>query len=176
MAFVAEGIKGETMGLAGGGRIGIRGAISASGPGRGSQRRSSFVAAVLVASPVCQQPLALLKAYAHPCWSATDILTLDSSHERRWLDILVRFQGWMATQGCQVAITKPLHDRFSYYLGRDAGDAVIKPKFEGLIHTTNRSFLLSFAVEVMGYDHPEYRAAKARVKATITGKRVHFLE
>jgi len=105
-----------------------------------------------------------------------DILPVDSSHERRCLDILVRFQGWMAAEGCQVAITKPLHDRSSYYLVQDAGDAVIKPDFEGAIHAANGSFLRSFAVEVMGYDHPEYRAAKARVKAAITSKPVHFLE
>jgi len=53
---------------------------------------------------------------------------------------------------------------------------VVKPDFEGAIHAANVSFLRSFAVEVMGYDHPEYRAVKARVKAAITGKRVHFLE
>jgi hypothetical protein len=107
---------------------------------------------------------------------ATDIVPIDSSHERRCLDILGRFQNWMAAESCQVALTKPLHDRSVYYLGRDAGDAVIKPDFEGAIHAADGRFLRSFAVEVMSYDHPEYRAAKARVEAAITGKRVHFLE
>ena len=82
----------------------------------------------------------------------------------------------MAAKGCQTAITKPLHDRSGYYLDRDADDAVTKQHFEGAIHAANGGFLRSFAVEVMGYDHPEYRAAKARVTATITGKRVHYLE
>jgi hypothetical protein len=82
----------------------------------------------------------------------------------------------MAVQGSQVALTKPLYDKSGYHLGRNAGNAVIKPGFEGTIHAANGSFLRFFAVEVMGYDHPEYRAAKARVKAAITGKRVHFLE
>lgn len=176
LAFVAEAIEGDTLVLARGGRIGISGAISVFGPGRGARRRGPFIATVLVASPDGQQPLAPLEAYAHPCWSATDLLPVDSLHERRCLDILVRFQGWMAAEGCQVAITKPLHDRSSYYLGRDAGDAVIKPDFEGAIHAANGSFLRSFAVEVMGYDRPEYCAVKARVKAAITGKRVFYLE
>jgi len=117
-----------------------------------------------------------LEAYAHPCWPATDLRLLDSSYERRCLDILVRFQDWMVAEGCQATLTKPLHDRSSYYLGRDAGDAVIKPDFEGAIHAANGSFLRSFAVEVMGYNHPEYRAAKVRMKAAITGKRVFYLE
>ena len=146
------------------------------GPGRGARRRGPFITAVLVASPDGRQPLAPLEAYAHPCWSATDMLPLDSSHERRCLDILVRFQGWMAAQGCQVALTKPLHDRSGYYLGQEAGDAVVKPDFEGTIHAAGGGFLRSFAVEVMGYDRPEYRAAKARMRAAITGKRVHYLE
>ncbi len=176
LAFVAEGIEGDTLLLAGGGRIAVSGAISVFGPGRGARRRGPFVVAVLIASPDGQQPLAPLEAYAHPCWSATDMLPLDSSHERRCLDILVRFQNWMTEEGCQVALTKPLHDRSGYYLGQEAGDAVVKPDFEGTIHAAGGGFLRSFAVEVMGYDHPEYRAVKARVKAAITGRRVHYLE
>jgi len=176
LAFVAEGIEGDTLVLAGGERIAVSGAISAFGPGRGARRRGPFVAAVLIASPDGQQPLAPLEVYAHPCWSATDMLPMDSSHERRCLDILVRFQNWMTEEGCQVALTKPLHDRSGYYLGQEAGDAVVKPDFEGTIHAAGGGFLRSFAVEVMGYDHPEYRAVKARVRAAITGKRVHYLE
>ena len=176
LALVAEGIEGDTLVLAGGGRIGIRGAISVFDPGRGAQRRGPFVVAELIVSPDGQQPLAPLEAYAHPCWSATDMLPVDSSHERRYLDILVRLQGWMAAKGCQVAIAKPLHDRSGYYLGQEAGDAVVKPDFEGAVHAADGSFLRSFAVELMGYDHPEYRAVKVRVRAAITGKRVHFLE
>ncbi len=84
---------------------------------------------------------------------------MDSSYKRSCLDILVRFQGWIAAEGCQVALTKPLDDRSSYYLGPNAGDAMIKPDFEGAIHAANGSFLRSFAVEVMGCDRPEYRAA-----------------
>jgi hypothetical protein len=174
--FVAESIEGDTLVAVGGERIVVRGTISVFGPGRGARRRGPFIVAVLVASPDGHQPLAPLEAYAHPCWSPTDLLPLDSSHERRCLDILVRFQDWMATRGCQVALTKPLHDRSGYYLGQEAGDAVVKPDFEGTIHAAGGGFLRSFAVEVMGYDRPEYRAAKARVKAAITGKRVHFLE
>jgi len=167
--FVAENIKGDTLVAVGGERIVVRGTISVFGPGRGARRRGPFIVAVLVASPDGHQPLASLEAYAHPCWSPTDLLPLESSHERRCLDILVRFQDWMAAQGCQVALTKPLHDRSGYYLGQDAGEAVVKPDFEGTIHAAGGGFLCSFAVEVMGYGRPEYRAA-------ITGKRVHFLE
>lgn len=67
-ALVAEAIEGDTLVLAGGGRIGISGAISVFGPGRGARRRAPFVVAVLIAFPDGQQPLAPLEAYAHLIW------------------------------------------------------------------------------------------------------------
>jgi len=176
LVFIAERIEGNIILTATGQRIAVRGPIGVFGPGRGVRRQGPFIVAVLVASSDGHQPLAPLEAYAHPCWSATDILPLDSSHERRCLDILVRFQRWMATQGCHVELTKPLHDRSEHYLGAEAGDRVIKPDFEGTIHAAQGGFLRSFAVEVMGYDHAEYRATKARVREAITGKRTFYLE
>jgi len=65
----------------------------------------------LVASPDgCAAPVPM-KAYAQPCWSAEDILPLDSAREWDTLDILVRFRVWMAEGGYAVGITKPLFDR-----------------------------------------------------------------
>ena len=60
----------------------------------------------------------------------SNILPVDSSKERASLDILVRFQGWMAEQGYAVEITKPLYDRAPYYFGDMAPDQVVKPDFE----------------------------------------------
>jgi hypothetical protein len=80
LAFVAES---NTLVTAGGRRVGIGGAISVFGLGRRARRRDPFIAAVLIAFPDGQQSLSPLEAYAHPCWSATDMLPVDSSHERR---------------------------------------------------------------------------------------------
>ncbi len=48
---------------------------------------------------------------------------------------LGRLQAWMAGQRHVVAITKPLYDRSAYDLGRTEPDRVVKPDFEGTIHT-----------------------------------------
>lgn len=82
----------------------------------------------------------------------------------------------MATEGCRVEVAKPLYDRSDRYLGDKAGDRVVKPDFEGAIHAAHGGFLRSFAVEVMGYDHAEYRAAKARIREAVTGKGTCCLE
>lgn len=176
LVFVAERIEGDAIMTATGQRIAVQGPISVFGPGRGARRQGPFIVAVLIASPDGRQPLVPLEAYAHPCWSARDVLPLDSSHERRCLDILVAFQRWMAAQSCRVELTKPLYDRSEYFLGAEAGDRVIKPDFEGIIRTAKGDFLRSFAVEVMGYDDAEYRATKAQVREAITGKRTFYLE
>ena len=108
LVFTAARIEGADLVAASGARVTVAGPIGVFGPGRGSNRHRPFLAAVLIASPDGIAPFMPLQAYAHPCWSGSDMLPLDSAHERRCLDILVRFQAWMAGQGHVVAITKPL--------------------------------------------------------------------
>lgn len=176
LVFIAVRIEGEVIVAVSGARITVVGPIMVYGPGRGRVRHGPFVVAVLVASPDGKVPPAPLEAYAHPCWSEEDMLPVDSTHERRCLGILASFQSWMAGQGCTVEITKPLYDRSKYYTGREEGDAVVKPDFEGAITAAPKTFLRSFVVEVMGYAHPEYRRAKAHLEEIIRRKRVHYIE
>jgi len=147
------------------------------GPGRGSTRTGPFVVTVLVASPDGRAPPVPMKAYAQPCWSAEDILPLDSARERETLDILIRFQAWMAEGGYAVGITKPLYDRAQYYFGDKDPDQLVKPDFEGTVHAiAGHRFLRSFVVETLGLDTAEYRAKKARLKQILTGKPGCYLE
>jgi len=95
-------------------------------------------------------------AYAHPCWSATDALPMNSTHERRCADILAGFQVWMARKGLTVEVTKPLYDRSRYYLGREEADVVVKPDFEGKVLAADGRFIRTFVIEVMGYSHRIY--------------------
>ena len=176
LTFIAERIEGGDLVDAAGVRVVVDGPISVFGPGRGGNRQGPFVVAALIASPDGIAPFAVLQAYAHPCWSATDMLPVDSTHERRCLDILVRFQGWMAARDHIVEITKPLYDRSAYYLGRADADQVIKPDFEGTIHTAAGAWVRSFVVECKGFDHDEYRAAKVRLKAVLTAKGAYYLD
>ena len=81
------------------------------------------------------------------------MLPLDSANERRSLDILVRFQDWMGTQGYAVEITKPLHDRSRYFLGGEKPDQVVKPDFEGKVFAADGKFLRSLVVETLGFRH-----------------------
>ena len=176
LIFIADRIEGPELFSASGVRVPVAGPISVFGPGRGRIRQGPFLAAALIASPDGAAPFALLQAYAHPCWLATDMLPVDSTHERRCLDILVRFQTWMAGQGHRVEITKPLYDRSDYYLGRAEPGRVVKPDFEGTIHTAAGAWVRSFAAECKGFDHAEYRAIKAWLKSVIQAKRTYYLD
>jgi len=176
LVFTAERIEDDVIVGVSGTRLAVEGPIAVFGPGSGRVRTGPFVVAVLVASPDGRAAMAPLKAYAHPCWSATDILPVDSSHERRSLDRLVGFQGWMAEQGYVVELTKPLHDRSRYFLGREEPDQLVKPDFEGKVFASGNRFLRTFVVETMGLDNPTYRARKQRLKEILTRKPGRYLE
>ncbi len=176
LVFTAARIEGADLVAASGARVTVAGPIGVFGPGRGGNRHRPFLAAVLIASPDGIAPFMPLQAYAHPCWSGSDMLPLDSAHERRCLDILVRFQAWMARQGHVVAITKPLYDRSAYDLGRSEPDRIVKPDFEGTIHTATGAWVRSFALECKGFDHAEYRASKAWLEAVVKAKHADYLE
>ena len=55
-------------------------------------------------------------------------------------------------------------------------DLVVKPDFEGTVHTLDDTFVRSFAVEVMGLDTESYRERKARLRAILVASRTHYLE
>lgn len=177
LVFVAARIEGEAIIAASGARLAVEGPVAVFGPGWGSRRTGPFIVAVLVASPDGCAPPVPMKAYAQPCWSAEDILPLDSGRERETLNILVRFQGWMAEQGYAVGITKPLFDRARYYFGDKEPDQVVKPDFEGTVHAiAGHRFLRSFVTETMGLDTTEYNARKARLKQILTRRPGFYLE
>jgi len=176
LLFAAERIEDDVVVAVSGTPLTVEGPIAVFGPGKGRMRNGPFVVAVLVASPDGRKPLTPLKAYAHPCWSASDVLPLDSTNERRSLDILVRFRDWMGTHGYTVEITKPLHDRSRYFLGGEEPDQVVKPDFEGKVFAPDGSFARSLVVETLGFRHAVYRAKKQRLKEILTRKPGRYLE
>ncbi len=176
LVFIAGRIEDDVIVAVSGTRLTVEGPIAVFGPGTGRVRTGPFVVAVLVASPDGRAPLTPLKSYAHPCWSATDMLPVDSSNERRSLDILVRFQDWMGTQGYGVEITKPLHDRSRYFLGSEEPDQVVKPDFEGKVFAPDGGFARSLVVETLGFRHAAYWAKKQRLKEILTRKPGRYLE
>jgi len=174
LVFTAERLEGDVIAAVSGTRLTVEGPIAVFGSGSGRVRTGPFVVAVLVASPDGRAAMAPLKA--HPCWSATDMLPVDSSNERRSLDILVRFRDWMGTQGYSVEITKPLHDRSRYFLGGEEPDQVVKPDFEGKVFAPDGSFARSLVVETLGFRHAAYRAKKQRLKEILTRKPGRYME
>ncbi len=176
LVFIAERIEDDVVVAASGTRLTVEGPVAVFGPGKGRVRNGPFVVAVLVASLDGRAPLAPLRAYAHPCWAASDMLPVDSANERRSLDILVRFRDWMGTQGYAVEITKPLHDRSQYFLGGEKPDQVVKPDFEGKVFAPDGRFVRSLVVETLGFRHAVYRARKQRLKEILTRKPGHYLE
>jgi len=174
--FIAGRIEDDVIVAVSGTRLTVEGPIAVFGPGTGKVRHGPFVVAVLVASPDRRAPLMPLKGYAHPCWTASDMLPVDSSNERRSLDILVRFGDWMGTQGYGVEITKPLHDRSRYFLGGEEPDQVVKPDFEGKVFAPDGGFARSLVVETLGFRHAAYRAKKQRLKEILARKPGRYLE
>ena len=177
LVFVAVRIEDDVIVAASGVRLAVEGPIAVFGPGWGNVRTGPFIVAVLVASPDGCAPPVPMKAYAHPCWSADDILPLDSGRERDTLDILVRFRAWMAEGGYAVEVTKPLYDRAKYYFGDTEPDQVVKPDFEGTVHAmAGHRFLRSFVVETMGFDTADYQANKDRLRQILTRRPGFYLE
>ncbi len=176
LVFIAARIEDDVIVAVSGARLTVEGPIAVFGPGTGKMRHGPFVVAVLVASPDGRAPLVPLKGYAHPCWTPSDMLPVDSSHERRSLDILVRFRDWMGTQGYGVEITKPLHDRSRYFLGGEEPDQVVMPDFEGKVFAPDGGFARSLVVETLGFRHAAYRAKKQRLKEILTRKPGRYLE
>ena len=176
MIFVVSRIEDDVLVAVSGTRVTVEGAIAVFGPGRGRVRQGPFVAAVLVASPDGRAPPVPLQAYAHPCWADDDMMPVDSTHERRCLNILVRFQNWMTGQHLHVYIEKPLYDLSKYYTGLEEPEVVVKPDFRGVIQTSSGAFIRSFVVEVMGFDHDEYVKQKKRLKGIVKGKDAWWIE
>ena len=176
MAFAAARIEDDVIVAVSGTRLTVEGPVAMFGPGHGRVRAGPFVVAVLVASPDGSAPLLPMRAYAHSCWSATDILPLDSSREARCFNILVSFQGWTAGQAYTVEITKPLYDRSRHFLGRDEPGQIVKPDFEGKIFAGDGRFLRSLVIEVLGLDTLVYREKKRRLRQILAKKPGHYLE
>lgn len=176
MIFVALRIENDVLVAVSGARVTVEGPIAVFGPGRGHVRHGPFVVAVLVASPDRGAPVVPLQAYAHPCWTDDDMMPVDSTHERRCLGTLVRFQGWMARENLHVRIVKPLYDRSEYYTGREEPELVVKPDFEGTIRTPSGTFIRSFVVEVMGFNDDEYLKRKERLERIVKGKGTWWIE
>jgi len=176
LVLIADRIEDNVVVSASGRRFPVEGPVGVFGPGQGRVQHGPFVMAALVALPDRRALPALREAYAHPCWSATDDLALDCTHEHRSLDILVRFVGWMAGQGYRVELTKPLYDRSRHYLGREEGDVVVKPDFEGKVFAGDGRFVQMLVAETMGFDHAGYRASKLRLRDAVRNKPTRYLE
>ena len=95
------------------GRISVFGERDGHGRDRPADRaaRAPYLAICLVGRPSAGEPVTILRAYAHPCVSARNLMLVDSNLERRTFDELRRLQGWLRlNKGIRVEIEKPHFD------------------------------------------------------------------
>jgi len=148
------------------GRISVFGERDGHGRDRSADRtvRAPYLVICLVGRPSADRPVAVLRAYAHPCISVSNLMLVDSNLERRTLDELRRLQRWLcANKGVRLEIEKPHFD----IAGEDAAAAPATaprepciPDFivraEGDAARGARTVL----VETMGYADEIYRSRK----------------
>lgn len=160
------------------GRISVFGEPDGNGrdtPGHRSVR-APYLAVCLIGRPTKEEPVALLRAYAHPCASQRHLMLVDSNFERRTLYRLISLQRWLAGRlGIAVDIEKPCFD-----IAPDSADPALAPVHEPCIP----DFILraspvpaggadTVIVESMGYGDALYRTRKqlahARMSAALEG-------
>jgi hypothetical protein len=161
-----ELVLGQANSLPVRGRISVFGERDGHGRDRPADRaaRAPYLAICLVGRPSAGEPVTILRAYAHPCVSARNLMLVDSNLERRTLDELRRLQDWLsANKGLRLGIEKP---HFDIAGEDDAMDSEAPPRepcipdfilrAEG-VGTQGAETAL---VETMGFGDETYRARK----------------
>lgn len=170
---------GDNLHLAVQGRISVFG--ETEGHGRiqdADARRPPYLVAALVARPSPDAPAAILRAYAHPVASRAHLLLVDSNHERRTLERLMKLQRWLLkARNVLATIEKPLFDLgapddddWSPVLVDQAGGGnresgtrpPIIPDFV-MRAKSAKGGLATVIVETMGYEDERYVERKARI-------------
>jgi hypothetical protein len=84
------------------GRISVFGERDGHGRDRPADRAvgAPYLAISLVGRPSAKEPVAILRAYAHSCVNARNLMLVDSNLERRTLDELRRLQSWLRIDKC----------------------------------------------------------------------------
>ncbi len=118
LTIVVEAVEGQIQPLRGDpipvlGEIAIFGERDGHGqePAGDRRARSPYLAACVVGRAAPEGPVEVLKAYLHPCASATYLMPVDSNLERKTLALLLSLQDWLGKrQNVRVTIDKPVFD------------------------------------------------------------------
>jgi hypothetical protein len=149
------------------GRISVFGERDGHGHDRPADRsaRAPYLAICLVGRPSADQPVAILRAYAHPCVGTRDLMLVDSNLERGTLDELRRLQNWLrVNKGVRLEIEKPHFD-----IAEERDDPTGSetephepciPDFILRAEGTAARGARTVLVETMGYADETYRARK----------------
>jgi hypothetical protein len=160
--------------------IAVRGRISVFGERDGNGRdtpaeraaRAPYLAICLVGRPAAQLPITVLRAYVHPCRSASNLMLVDSNLERHTLDQLMRLRKWLCDkQGIRLNIEKPLFDIAG---ADDPEDPAIPPREPCIPDFILRAKpapaggSATVLVETMGYADDVYRERKVVMHELMT--------
>ena len=147
------------------GEIKVFGEPDGHNPGRRETigARAPYVMACLVGRRLPGEPVQVLRAYLHPCWSERSLFPVDSNYERQTLRELMKLRDWLARKSrLNMTITKPLFDLSPDDSGNDGVHEPILPDF--IAHADGSTVV----VETMGYDLPSYRERKARMHSAMS--------
>ena len=168
-AGLVQPVKGEPFAVAG--AISIFGESDghAARPEQGVRAPYLFVA--VVGRPEPDHPVEVLRAYLHPCMTATWLLPVDSDHERATVRRLVSLQRFMREKDAvAITIEKKLFDLMAPAATPEGGVAEphepVIPDF-----VVSASSGRSVVVETMGFDLPAYRERKARLHSAMSQAR-----
>jgi hypothetical protein len=110
------------------------------------------------------EPVTVLRAYLHPCASATWLLPVDSNHERDTLKQLLSLRRWLATKrALEMTIEKPVFDLAPPAPPPSSGEEPDphEPVIPDFIVRGPQD--RAVVVETMGYDMSAYRGRKVRM-------------
>ncbi len=161
-AGVVHPLRGEPFQVSGG--ISIFGEEDGHAAGRAAlARRAPYLTIAVVGRRQADGPVEVLRAYLHPCMSASWLLPVDSDYERHTLKQLLSVGHWLAEGGqTRLTIVKPVFDMAPVPLVCPGEETEphepILPDFLVRSSTGGQA-----VVETMGYDLPAYRERKARL-------------
>lgn len=153
VALYANAIKGNTISVPNGEPVTV--ATRVQSPSiRGNQISGPFIVLVVVGEYPEARGYAPVRAYAQPIHSGRMFVPVESDFERKALKAILAGQRELHARGVDLAIAKPLFDTMT-------PDGPCRPDFILEARSRVTGEIKTLVVEAMGFDTPEYRAAKA---------------
>lgn len=153
VAIYANAIKGKIIHAPDGDTVTV--ATRVQSPSiRGNRIEGPFIVLIVVGEYPEVRGYAPVRAYAQPIHSGRMFVPVESDFERRALKAILAGQRELHARGVDLAIGKPLFDTIT-------PDGPCRPDFVLEARSRATGEMKTLVIEAMGFDTPEYHAAKA---------------